>query len=197
MTAPSDESLLEAHRQGDLTAFEELVRRHGDRLLGYLRRMSRNHQQAEDYFQETFRRVHEKADTFQGRSSFKCWLFKIAGNVAFDGMRKDKREPQMSLITADGGDSDCLEARAAVMTSQPGDPYQAAVRAEQAARVRQAIENLPERQRATLVLAYYQGLSYREVAQVLGCSLGTVKTQMYRALRTLADILPDKPGVVR
>ena len=198
MTMPSDESLLEAHRRGDPTAFEGLVRRYGDRLLGYLGRMSGNHQQAEDYFQETFRRVHEKADTFQGRSSFKSWLYKIAGNVAIDGMRRKSREPQMSSLNINGsGGTEVYEAQAAVGTQSPGDPYQQAARAEQAVLVQQAIEKLPQRQRATLVLAYYQGLSYREVAQVLDCSLGTVKTQMYRALRTLADILPDEPGELR
>ena len=68
---------------------------------------------------------------------------------------------------------------------------QEAVKIEQIEQVQQAIQSLPEKQRATLVLAYYQQLSYPEVAEVLGCSVGTVKTQMYRALRTLAKKLPD------
>ncbi|HUT31644.1 MAG TPA: RNA polymerase sigma factor, partial [Sedimentisphaerales bacterium] len=70
------------------------------------------------------------------------------------------------------------------------------IRAEQRRQVRRAIEMLPERQRATLVLAYYQQLSYPEVAEVLGCSVGAVKTQMYRALKTLARKLPDISGGV-
>ena len=65
------------------------------------------------------------------------------------------------------------------------------VRVEQKEQVRQALELLPARQRATLVLAYYQQLSYTEVAKVMDCSIGTVKTQMYRALRALAQRLPD------
>jgi RNA polymerase sigma-70 factor (ECF subfamily) len=197
LTEPSDENLLQAHQEGNPTAFETLVRRYGNRLLGYLVRMSRNYQQAEDYFQETFRRVHEKADTFQARSSFKSWLFKIATNVAIDGIRKNNRESQMSSINATGEDCDCHEARSATLTARQCDPYQQAVKAEQAVQVREAIEKLPERQRATLVLAYFQGLSYREVAQVLDCSLGTVKAQMFRAVRALARMLPDVPGEVR
>ena len=117
MAQPSDENLLRAHRQGDPTAFETLVRRYGDRLLGYLVRMSRNHQQAEDYFQETFRRVHEKSDTFQGRSGFKSWLFKIATNVAIDGIRKNNREPQMSSIDAIGEDCDSPQASTATLAA--------------------------------------------------------------------------------
>ena len=199
MTEFSDENLLDAHLRGDATAFEEIVRRYGDRLLGFLLRMSRDRQQAEDYFQETFRRVHEKARTFEGRSSFKSWLYRIAGNVALDGMRKVKREPQMTSLTADREDisPEHPEVSRAVVSTERDDPYEAAVRTEQVGQVRQAIEELPERQRATLVLAYYQGLSYREVSEVLECSLGTVKTQMYRALRALADKLPDVPGEVR
>ncbi|MCP4712036.1 MAG: sigma-70 family RNA polymerase sigma factor [Planctomycetes bacterium] len=199
MTELSDENLLDAHQRGDTTAFEEIVRRYGDRLLGYLRRMSRDQQQAEDYFQETFRRVHEKARTFEGRSSFKSWLYRIAGNVALDGMRKVNREPQMTSLTTNREDHnpEYLEVSRAVASPRRDNPYEAAVRTEQAGQVQLAIEQLPERQRATLVLAYYQGLSYREVSQGLGCSLGTVKTQMYRALRALADKLPDVPGEVR
>jgi RNA polymerase sigma factor (sigma-70 family) len=67
--------------------------------------------------------------------------------------------------------------------------------AEQKEQVRQALDSLPARQRATLVLAYYQGLTYREVADVMGCSTGAVKTHMYRALKTLARRLPDVSGV--
>ena len=83
------------------------------------------------------------------------------------------------------------------MADNSCNPSQQAMRAEQTEQVRQAIELLPAKQRATLFLAYYQQLSYREVATVLGCSIGTVKTQMYRALRTLAERLPDISGVVK
>ena len=75
------------------------------------------------------------------------------------------------------------------------EPSEAAIRSEQKEQVRQAVEELPNRQRATLVLAYYQQLSYSEVADVLGCSTGTVKVHMSRALRTLAQRLPDISGV--
>jgi RNA polymerase sigma-70 factor (ECF subfamily) len=77
------------------------------------------------------------------------------------------------------------------------DPSQEAAKAEQKELVRRAVESLPDRQRVTLVLAYYQGLSYREVATALDCSIGTVKTQMFRALRTLAQRLPDTSGVAK
>ena len=187
----TDKSLIDAHCKGDTAAFGELVRRYGNGLLGYLIRMSRNRHDAEDLFQETFKRVHEKAHTFRG-SSFKSWLFTIATRVAVDGMRRRKRMRIVSLnqrLDCTNPDSEGLDAVAVADDSY--EPSQEAAKTEQTEQVRQAVQLLPERQRATLVLAYYQQLSYPEVARILGCSVGTVKTQMFRALRTLAQKLPN------
>ena len=187
----TDKSLINAHCQGDPAAFDELVRRYGDRVLGYLIRMSGNREQAEDLFQETFKRVHEKAHTFRG-PQFKGWLFRIATNVALDGIRRGKHNKAISLnqqLDYENPNSEQLSA--AVTADSSCNPSEQASKAEQTEQVRQAIRSLPSRQRATLVLAYYQQLSYTDVAEVLGCSVGTVKTQMFRALKTLADKLPE------
>ena len=190
----TDKSLIEAHCKGDPKAFGELVRRYGDGLLGYLTRMSRNRHEAEDLFQETFKRVHEKAHTFRG-SQFKSWLFRIATNAAIDGMRRGKGKRMVSLNQKlDCTDGDGEELSAVALADDSQEPSQEAVKAEQVQQVRDAVMSLPSRQRATLVLAYYQQLSYPEVAKVLGCSLGTVKTQMFRALKTLGQKLPDVQG---
>jgi len=187
----TDKSLIDAHRQGDPAAFGELVRRYGNSVLGYLTRMSGNREQAEDLFQETFKRVHEKAHTFRG-PQFKGWLFKIATRVALDGIRRGKRTKAISLnqqLDCDNPDSGQLGAVA--LADNSCNPSEQALKAEQTEQVRQAIGSLPSKQRATLVMAYYQQLSYPEVAEVLGCSVGTVKTQMFRALKTLAHKLPE------
>ena len=187
----TDKSLIDAHLQGDTTAFGELVRRHGDSLLGYLTRMTGSIEQAEDLFQETFKRVHEKADTFRG-SRIKSWLFAIATNVAIDGFRRGRRLPVTSLNQKlDCADDEGQEFGAVALADNSNEPSQKAIMTERKEQVRQALDLLPAKQRATLVLAYYQQLSYPEVAQVLGCSVGTVKTQMCRALKTLAQKLPD------
>ncbi|MHC4169551.1 MAG: RNA polymerase sigma factor, partial [Planctomycetota bacterium] len=86
---------------------------------------------------------------------------------------------------------------AVALADETQDPSAEAVKAEQKQQVRRAVESLPDRQRVTLVLSYYQGLTYREVATALDCSIGTVKTQMFRALRTLAQRLPDISGVAK
>ncbi len=193
----TDKNLIDAHLQGDSTAFGELVRRYGDSLLGYLTKICRNREQAKDLFQETFKRVHEKAHTLRG-SQFKSWLYTIATRVALDGHRRGSRVHMVSLNQPAGCDGDnCPELAATTPAEDCLDPSQEAVKAEQKEQVRRAVESLPDRQRVTLVLAYYQGLSYREVATALDCSIGTVKTQMFRALRTLAQRLPDISGVAK
>lgn len=186
-----DESLVAAHLQGDPAAFRELVRRYGDGVLGYLFRMTGNRDQAEDLFQETFQRVHEKARTFRG-GSFKSWLFTIATRVTIDMARRPRRANLSLSQAVDGDDDPPLETVAA---QDAADPVDEAVREEQKEQVRRAIAELPAGQRAALVLAYYQHLTYAEVAETLGCSVGAVKTQMSRALTKLAQSLPDSVDV--
>lgn len=199
MAERSDEVLIADHQQGEPTAFAELVRRYGDALLGYLHRVSADRDEAEDLFQETFRRVHQNAHSYKGRGKFRSWLYAIATNVARDGLRKAKR--QKTMISLNQHYEHCCQngncnTDLPVVQEQSADPQHAVALAEQKAQVRNAIERLPQRQRNTLVLTYYQGLSYSEAAEVLGCSVGTVKSQMYRAVRTLAHYLPETAGEI-
>ncbi|MCU0916602.1 MAG: RNA polymerase sigma factor [Planctomycetes bacterium] len=189
----SDESLIAAHLQGDPAAFRELVQRYGDGVLGYLCRMTGNRDQAEDLFQETFTRVHEKARTYRG-GSFKSWLFTIATRAAIDTIRR-RKHATISLDHETHGDDDPPPAANAVAPDAL-DPAREVVREEQKRQVRQAIASLPPGQRAALVLAYYQQLSYQQVAETLGCSVGAVKTQMSRALAKLAQRLPEAVDVI-
>ena len=183
-----DKSLIDAHLKGDQKAFGEIVHRYGDSLLGYLIRMTGNREQAEDLFQETFKRVHEKSHTFRG-SEFKSWLFRIATNITYDGFRKRRQvESHYKQVNYNKENNEGL---ASAVTDNSNNPSTVAIKTEQVKQVRQAIDSLPDKQRATLVLAYYQKLSYREVAASLDCSIGTVKTHMFRALKTLAQKLPE------
>ncbi len=188
--AHSDENLIAAHLKGDPTAFRELVCRHGDGVLGYLCHMTGNRDQAEDLFQETFKRVYEKAHTFRGEG-FKSWLFTIATRLTIDGARRRRRHTMISLDQGPDCSEESDSPLAALVDPAAVNPAEELVRQEQKEQVRRAIAALPPGQRAALVLAYYQQLSYREVARVLGCSVGSVKTQMSRALATLARHLPD------
>jgi len=192
----ADKSLIDAHCRGDTAAFAELVRRHGDGLLGYLCRMTSDRSRAEDLFQETFGRVHEKAHTLKG-NNFKAWLYRIATNAAINDRRKRSRRKEVSLDQmSECPDGRCPESGGVVLADKSGEPGRAMETDELRAHVRSAIGELPEKQRATLVLAYYQQMSYSQIANILGCSTGTVKTHMFRALKRLAKSLPEAPGGV-
>ena len=174
----SDEALIVEHRDGDAEAFGELMNRYSGALYNYLLRMTGDRGQAEDLFQQTFLRVHEKANRFRANASLKPWLFSIATRLTIDAARKRQRRPVMVSLGDDreGGGP----PREAVSSYDPDPSEQAAV-AEREKLIRDAVAELPDRQRAALVMSYYQGLSYREVALAMGCSLGTVKSRLNRA----------------
>ncbi len=190
----NDKVLLKEHCAGNHTAFGELLRRHGPALLGYLVRMTGNTDSAEDIFQETFMRVHQKAHLLK-TDKFKTWLFTIATRVALNTFKKNNRIKCVSLDTEPQCEhGNCPSPAALALPDHSPGPAQAVVMDEQKQIIRQAIDRLPHHQRITLLLAYYQKMNYSEVAQVLGCSQGSVKTHMFRALKTLATILPDPTG---
>jgi len=187
----TDKSLILAHLRGDREAFGEIVRRYGPGVLGYLTKISGNRQYAEDLLQETFKRVHQKAHTFRGKR-LKPWLFTIATRVAMNGLRRRNRRKMLSLNeTFDCAGNGAAKPGPAVAMANNPEPVEQVLKTERKQQVRTAIARLPEKQRATLLLVYYQQLKYSEVAEVLGCSVGTVKTQMFRAVKKLAQDLPD------
>ena len=187
----TDKKLIDAHCQGSPTAFEQIIHRYGANILGYLQRMCGSRELAEDFFQETFKRVHEKAHTFRG-DNLKSWLFTIATHISINSLRQSKRLKFISLNQkAEYSDTDCEVQSTTAIIDNSHNPSERAAIEEQKELLRQAIQSLPERQRATLILAYYEQLTYPQVAKVMGCSVGTVKTQMYRALKTLAQKLGE------
>ncbi len=143
---------------------------------------------AEDLFQETFRRVYEKRATIRGEN-LKPWLYKIATNATIDGLRRPNLMRNISRNKKDDCETDQSLNDIAIEDNSL-EPSGNASKREQAEHVRRIIAELPTKQRTTLVLAYYQQLTYTEVADAMGCSVGTVKTQMSRALRTVAKKLP-------
>ncbi|MDF7799680.1 RNA polymerase sigma factor [Pontiellaceae bacterium B1224] len=179
----TDEVLMEAYRGGDTAVFPALVQRYQGLLFGYLMRMLHNREMAEDCFQETFLRVHQKAHTYRPGAKFKSWLFTLATRIAIDRLRKSKR----------GLDFQSLEVSEPVEAATDR-PDEATAKSELRQTVQAAIETLPPKQRAALVLSYYQGHTYPEVAEMMGCSLSSVKTHMSRALKKLATQLPHPDG---
>jgi RNA polymerase sigma-70 factor (ECF subfamily) len=191
----ADEELLFRYRDcGDVAAFEELVARYEKPLFNYLYRYLHDAALAEDVFQTTFLRVHQKADQFMPDGRFRPWLYSIATHLAVDAIRREGRQKATSLsqITAvDDGDMGTLLDLVSGDAPSPMEQMETKERAQWA---RAAVGELPEDLRAILLLAYFQGLKFHEVAEILQLPLGTVKSRLHRALVMLNQAWRRKHG---
>jgi RNA polymerase sigma-70 factor (ECF subfamily) len=185
----SDEELLLRYREtGDRRCFAQLVHRYERELYNYLRRYLADAEMAEDVFQAAFLLVHLKCETFEDGRRFRPWLYAIATNAAIDAQRRDKRHRAISLdrvgVRQQHRDSaklaDILEA------NEPAPPVEVS-RIENAQWVQQALDELSEQMRSVVHLVYYQGLKYREAAEVLDVPVGTVKSRLHAAIQKLNE----------
>jgi RNA polymerase sigma-70 factor (ECF subfamily) len=190
----SDRTLIEAHLGGDSEAFETIVRRYGPAVYGFLLKMVKDTHKTEDLFQDTFQKACQKAGDFRG-DNLKPWILTIAANNAINSFRREQKHRTVSLqqssFCEDG--HHCSPIENAVCNMQ-GNPVGKVELEEKRTMVRDALMRLPEKQRAALVLSYYQKLPYPEIAETQGCSVGTVKTNIFRALKRLATLLPVTIG---
>ena len=182
----SDERLLEKHRLGDASAFEQLIRRHHDDLLRFLIRLTGDRASAEDVFQEAFLQIHISADTFDTTRRFKPWLFTIAANKGRDHLRKKTRRRTLTLSAPVGGSADSGVSFIDLMEVDCKAPDAAMNEAEQDAKVQVAVDSLPWALREILLLAYFQKLSYAQIADELGIPLGTVKSRLHASVAAFA-----------
>lgn len=182
-----------AFRGGDKSAFGLLLRRYEREMYGYLRRYLGDANLAEDVFQNTFLQVYLKSNQFEEGRQVRPWLYTIATNQAVDTLRRNGRRPTVSLEQA-GVSSNGIDLRALLETlsSRDPDPLEAAVQEEQREQVRAAVEHLPDLLKQTLILTYYQGLKYREVADILEIPVGTVKSRLHAALVKLHEIWTEQ-----
>ncbi len=162
-----------------------LIDRYRDDLLRFLIRFMGDRQAAEDVFQETFLQIHLSAGTFDVSRRFKPWLFTIAANKGRDLHRKNNKRSTLELSANVGGEDggasfvDLME----IETTQPLDAMQSREREE---RVQRAVRELPEHYREILLLAYFQKMTYAQLAEVLGIPLGTVKSRLHSAVASFA-----------
>lgn len=185
----TDEQLILDYRNtGDRESYAQLVYRYERELFSYLRRYLGNAEMAEDVFQTAFLQVHLKCEQFDADRQFRPWLYTIATNAAIDARRRDKRHTTVSLDTPrelDNEDVGCL-----VNLLESGDlgPSDSVVRMEANRLVRRTLDQLPESMYAVIQLVYYQGLKYREAADVLDLPVGTVKSRLHSAIAKLTDV---------
>lgn len=180
----TDEELLAMHRSGHPQAFRTLMGRFRDDLLRFLIRFMGDRQAAEDVFQETFFQIHLSADTFDETRRFKPWLFTIAANKGRDHHRKSARRPTLGFsapLDGDGGRTfvDLMEMDVPAPSASMLDD-------ERDRLVQQVVDALPEHHREILLLAYFQRLSYAQMAESLEIPIGTVKSRLHAAVALFA-----------
>jgi RNA polymerase sigma-70 factor (ECF subfamily) len=176
---PDEPALLARVARGDRDAFAALYRRYQRPLAAYLARLTGGLEGVDELVDDTLLVVWRRAGSFAGRSRPSTWIFGIAYRKALKALEKrSRRRDDAALGTA----GEPVERHT---------PEGAWDRRERAALVTAALEHLSPEQRAVVVLTYYQGLSYPEIADLVGCPLGTVKTRMFHARRKLAALLPE------
>jgi RNA polymerase sigma-70 factor (ECF subfamily) len=187
----TDEELMARFQAGDSAAMEELFARFQKPLFNFFYRMVSRRETAEDLVQDTFLKVCRFGHSFRGsEAKFTTWLYSVAGNQCRDYLRHCSRRPE---TTSDEN----LESNHGDETADP--PMEAGnssvedhmIRLELRSLLEEAISALPEKERSAIVLREYQGMEYREIADALGCPIGSVKVLIFRARQRLRERLKD------
>lgn len=182
-----DEDLIRKIKKGDMESFNELVRRYETKIYSVAYRFMGNHADAGDLAQETFIRMYQALPGFRGESSFSTWLYRIAANACRDELRKRQRRRSISM------DELIENSPASVPVAAGNDsPEEVLQRNETQRHVQECLNRLSDDHRLVLVMREIQGLSYEEIAEVLNCSLGTVKSRISRARNALKEKIREK-----
>ena len=187
--AMSDAELVKAFKEGDAGALDELIGRYKERLYAYLLRLSRDRDAADDLQQEVFIKVVKKIHSYGEREKFSAWLFTIAHHAVMDHFRSGLRRREESLDTADGDRTPLAET---LPSHEPG-PDKQLEEAESSAVLQAAFDRLSSDQREIFLMRHYSGLSFKEIADILGVPIGTVLARMSRAMAKVRSEL-GKPA---
>ncbi|MBI2425211.1 MAG: sigma-70 family RNA polymerase sigma factor [Candidatus Hydrogenedentes bacterium] len=186
LKALSDNELAERVKQQDAAAFEELIRRYQGRVYAIAYRVSGNREDALDIAQEAFVKAYRKIDAWQPTGGFAPWLLRLTTNQSIDFIRKRKRHAQESL------DEQYLpETAGAAVQPSSQDTARAVHAIEIEERIRKALVVLSPSQRAVFMLRHYEGLQLADIAAEMGCTVGSVKVHLFRALKKLQVELKD------
>jgi RNA polymerase sigma-70 factor (ECF subfamily) len=183
-------------RRGQEEAFGALVRRYERELYGYLRRYLGDANLADDVFQNTFLQFYVKIGQYQAGRPVRPWLYTIATHQAIDALRRNGRHQALSLDQhrEERPDGE-IHGLVQLLESRGPGPVDEAQSEELRERVRASVERLPDFMRQVVILAYYQGLKYREIAEVLGIPVGTVKSRLHAALVKLHEAWAASPSL--
>lgn len=179
-----DQQIIDRVRNGDKVAFSLLVTKYQYRLIRSLSRLIQDPFEIEDVAQETFMKAYRALSTFRGESAFYSWLYRIGVNTAksrlVDSRKKGRNIPTFSVEDAENYDN-------VKQLQDNTTPEGELMSKEMAILVSKTVDNLPDDLRFALVLREIEGLSYEEIASIMNCPIGTVRSRIFRARETIAD----------
>jgi RNA polymerase sigma-70 factor (ECF subfamily) len=184
--ADSDQVLVSRVQGGDVAAFDILVRKYRERLYGIIYNLTSNREDAADLTQDAFIKAFSSINRFQGKSAFFTWLYRIGVNTALSHLKRNRFRRFFSLetIQEEGSHAQILETLAAKHKSEKG-----ALLSELQEKLNEAMQKLSPKHRTVVVLFEIEGLSHQEIADVVGCSVGTVRSRLHYAKQQLqADL---------
>jgi RNA polymerase sigma-70 factor (ECF subfamily) len=186
--AEQDRAIIQRAQAGDMHSFRQLVDRYERRAFALAVGLVRDEQDAQEIVQEAFLRVHRNLASFNGSSTFFTWLYRIVANLSIDLMRRPCRR-ETSLEDHRGtsrGDEAALVSRL-----DGADPLEHVRRAEIVVRIQRALDALPSYHRGVIILREVEGMSYQEMAEVMGVSKGTIMSRLFHARQKLQRALAD------
>jgi RNA polymerase sigma-70 factor (ECF subfamily) len=188
-SAPADEGVLvQRARQGDLEAYDELVQRYQERIYATVYHMTSNHEDANDLAQESFIKAFQALKSFKGGSSFYTWLYRIAVNKTINFLKQRKNRIHLSLNDLDFNAEHDPDLVAFISDKTP---RRDAGLNELQEKLNTALMKLSEPHRLVVVLHDVQGLSHEEIAKVMDCNIGTVRSRLFYARQQLQAWLSD------
>lgn len=182
MQMESDIELMMRAKTGDDSAFTELMRRHYKSIMNYIYRFTNNRENSEDLAQEVFLRVYRSIKRYKPEAKFSTWLYKIATNVCLTEVTSKGRMKTLSLEEIQENTGDFKD-------SNSTSGYDLIYRRDIRDTIFEVLKSFPERERTSIILCKYEGLSYDEVAEIIGCTVGAVKTYIHRGRIKLIEKL--------
>ena len=188
-TETTDEELVESLRRGDEEAFVELMRRYKGRVFAASYRYLGNYEDAADVVQEVFVKVYRHIGSYSARAKLYTWIYRIAVNTAVNKLRSRKRRGEDMAESLDKLKEDGMPVPIAAGVNPGPDPLESLERKELASLLQKKLDALPEHYRLVFVLRELQQFSYQEIAEMTDLPIGTVKSRLNKARRSLRDML--------
>ncbi|GMW01809.1 MAG: RNA polymerase sigma24 factor [Candidatus Hydrogenedentota bacterium] len=186
----TDQGLVEECRKGDSTAFDELVRRYKDRIYYVVYRFLGNREDALDVCQEVFVRAYKSLHTYRGRAQVYTWLYSIAANLAKNRLRDGSRKGRNQGVSLDALEEHAPGALASASNAK--SPSDVVMDCELQHQLQACLAELPEPYRIVFVLRTFDDMSYEDIAEAVGCPVGTVKSRLNQSRKLLRDALKSR-----